>query len=161
MYTSIPFASLLLTATLSLPTILAHPTTTPSPTLTPRSQTCSIFVQRWKSNGFDVEYFSAPLLPDHTGDNQHVLWNQENLYQDTSVPGSQLADYTLGGKVLHITNVANPVEGDPKDAGKLSFVYGEVRWDSFSGGTPCFSMPRPVETPAGFHAVACEFACDL
>lgn len=161
MYTSIPFSSLLLAATLSISSILAYPTTNPE-NLTPRtSHPCSIYIQRWKSNAFDVGYYSSGLLADGTVNNQFNFANQEVSDATSAAAPAPVDTHAVGSRVLQIINVANPVNDDPNDPGKLSFSWGDQKWTSFEAGSPC--VVRPVgnwETP-GFHSYACNFSCDI
>lgn len=157
MYTSISFSSLLLAATLSI-SVLAYPTTN-TEKLTPRSShACSIYIQRWHSNAFDVAYYSAGLLPGGGVNNQFNFYNQE--VPETAAPAT-VDTHPVGSQTIQITNVANPVNDDPNDPGKLSFSWGKETWDSYSAGSPCVVRPVGSWATPGFHSYACNFSCDM
>ncbi|KAG9239319.1 hypothetical protein BJ875DRAFT_479445 [Amylocarpus encephaloides] len=145
--------SLLLTTALLLGTpVLALPAS--GDILTERGPVhyCSIWIQRWSFNAFDVAYYNGPLFSDGGPDNSVNFNNQET--SEVS-PGSQIDRVTIGSNDLIIKNVANPVVVG-KDAGKVSFVYGGQVWNSW---TPGRCVVRPGGAP-GFTSYACNFFCD-
>ncbi|RDL35229.1 uncharacterized protein BP5553_07160 [Venustampulla echinocandica] len=156
MHTSLTSLPLLLAATLLIsPSILAHPTSS----ITGRAplHPCSVFIQRWYSGSFDTAYYSAGLTPDGQVPNAN-FWNQESV--DSGWEGGELVPWQVGSNTLHITNVANPVNNSPQDPGKLSFVWGNQQWDTFSPGNPCFVKPVGTWEGAGATTYACNFQCD-
>jgi hypothetical protein len=108
-------------------------------------------------NSFDVAYFWKPLLANGEGDNSANWWNQESDVVDV---GSQLPNIKVGSYILNIKNVANPVDRKT-DAGKLSFVWGNKTWNSYSKGNPCTVTPIGNGPGAGATVVACNFQCDV
>jgi hypothetical protein len=108
-------------------------------------------------NSFDVAYFSKPLLANGQGDNSANFWNQES---DVTPVGMLLADIKVGSNYLNIKNVANPVNRKT-DAGKLSFVWGNKTWDSYSKGGPCTVSPIGNRPAAEATIVSCNFQCDI
>lgn len=155
MHTTLPFSSLLLAASLSL-SILAYPTT-----LKPRAtHACSLYIQRWKSNAFDIGYYSAGLV-DGGPNNQFNFANQEVPDAVSAAAPTTVDTHVVGSRVLAIANVANPVNDDPNDPGKLSFSWGEQKWDSYSAGSPCVVRPVGSWATPGFHSYACDFSCDI
>jgi len=111
---------------------------------------CSVFVQRWFDNSFDVyDYAFAPPAGIY---GPYIITVESISLQ----AGEALPPSTVGSHILNIINVANPVS--PNDPGQLSFSWGSTTWDSSS----CTVHPTG-EVGAEYGAAttySCDFACD-
>jgi hypothetical protein len=167
MYLILPTV-LLLTTLFQVHPTFALPTASLDPRITSSLHPCSVFVQRWDDNSFDVAYYSAAPTSDWTWDYpyQTNFWNQESSEDESSAQGSQLVPWQVGSNVFYITNTANPVTSDAPgghdDPGKLSFVWGIETFDSFSPGSPCLVSPVGEDWKiGGASRYQCTFQCDV
>jgi len=140
----------------------ALPTTSLTTRVTSSLHACSVFVQRWDSNSFDVAYYSAAPTSDWTWSAGVNFWNQESSDDESSAQGSQLVPWQVGSNVLYITNTANPVTNDApgghEDPGKLSFAWGSETFDSSS----CLVAPVGEDWKiGGATRYQCTFQCDV
>ena len=142
----------------------ALPTTSLTTRVTSSLHACSVFVQRWDDNSFDVAYYSAAPTSDWTWDYpyQTNFWNQESEEDESSAQGSQLVPWQVGSNVLYITNTANPVTNDApgghEDPGELSFSWGSDTFDSSS----CLVSPVGEDWKIGGATRSqCTFQCDV
>lgn len=157
-------AVLLLTTLLQSHLAFALPAASLIPRITPSLHACSVFVQRWDSNSFDVAYYSAAPTSDWTWDYpyQTNFWNQESEDDESSAQGSQLVPYKVGSNILTIINTANPATDNHADPGKLSFTWGAENFDSFSAGSPCLVAAVGDDWKiGGATRYQCTFQCDV
>ena len=151
---------------------------------------CSVFIQRWYDNTFDVYVYNSihtPACGPFTEGCTQVAWVETAV---SAASGSTLPDSgpigvasTVGSYPLvivyvfplsefldivfqdkadiHFRDTANPA--NPDDGGKLNFSWGNKTWDSYSPGNPCAVQPQ---TDAGAlqgypTTYACSFSCDV
>ncbi|TVY88056.1 hypothetical protein LAWI1_G005000 [Lachnellula willkommii] len=145
----------------------ALPTTSLTTRVTSSLHACSVFVQRWDSNAFDVAYYSAAPTSNWTWDYpyQTNFWNQESSDDESSAQGSQLVPYQVGSNVLYITNTANPVTNDTAgghdDPGELSFAWGSDTFNSFNSSSCLVAAVGEDWKTGGATRYQCTFQCDV
>ncbi|KAH7333088.1 hypothetical protein BKA65DRAFT_39563 [Rhexocercosporidium sp. MPI-PUGE-AT-0058] len=110
---------------------------------------CGVVVQRWGLDSYE------------TFDSYYESNGKEFFHQATigsTTPGEELVPIQVGSNILHIYNTENPVytglSPGAHDPGKLSFVWGSQKFDSFSAGTPCMNNAFPAVN------FTCSFQCD-
>ncbi|CZT04795.1 uncharacterized protein RAG0_11121 [Rhynchosporium agropyri] len=126
-------------------------TTTKTAIVTPAPITlhpCGVVVQRWGLDSWETfdQYYES---------NGKEFFHQATIGSTT--PGEELVPIQVGSNILHIYNTANPVYDLPDgahDPGKLSFVWGSTKFDSFSPGSPCTNNVFPAVN------FTCSFQCD-
>ncbi|KAL2065883.1 hypothetical protein VTL71DRAFT_3553 [Oculimacula yallundae] len=104
---------------------------------------CGVVVQRWGLDAWE------------TFDQYYESNGKEFFHQATTgstTPGDELVPVQVGSHKLHIYNTANP--NGAHDPGKLSFVWGSLKFDTFSPGTPCTHNAYPDVK------FTCTFQCD-
>lgn len=145
------------TFTLSAIVLLQAALAAALPTLLPRNTThqCSVIVQRWDDNSFDIYDYNFAPPPSNVLNSQYITSAE-------SIPlsnGEQLPPTTLGSQTLIIVDVANPAGPDPNmDKGKLSFAWGSEKWASTSSW--CTVIPRGDQGGSYATTYNCTFPCD-
>ncbi|KAL3423611.1 hypothetical protein PVAG01_05358 [Phlyctema vagabunda] len=129
----------------------------PAAPLSPRAfHSCSVFIQRWSDNSFDIYDYNFSPAPSAS-----EPWNY--IISAESIPlsaGQQLPPTTIGSNTLIITNVANPsTEAPNTDPGRLSFTWGDQSWNTFEGAA-CSTTPRGDRFGAAPTNTSCTFQCD-
>ncbi|RDW71225.1 hypothetical protein BP6252_07788 [Coleophoma cylindrospora] len=141
-------ASLLLaTSVLALPT--------QSHSRNPTTHACSVFIQRWSDNSFDIYDYNYAPTPSSS-----QAWNYIMSVESISlVAGESLPPTTLGSNTLTIINLANPISNT--DPGRLSFAWGTQTWSNLAGNL-CTNTPRGNGAGSGAYPTntSCNFQCD-
>ncbi|KAN0103317.1 hypothetical protein V8E51_011630 [Hyaloscypha variabilis] len=155
---------LLLAALLHTQFSLAAPVVEgPVEVLRPRNplHTCAVFAQRWFDNSFDLQAFGYD-------------WTANGVFQGiakaeietTSLPVGTVftTQNYIGSYQFTAINTADPavINGSVNwnDPGKLSFIWGTEKFDTFSPGNTCVTIAVGF-SPYGYATnYTCPFQCD-
>lgn len=116
---------------------------------------CSVFIQRWYDNSFDIYDYAFAPPPCATCDWNYIITVESVPLQS----GQELPPSTMGSNTLAINNVANPSASAPNtDPGSLSFTWGSISWSSNS----CTVAPRGDAGALSGQATtySCNFECN-